>query len=307
MAKDHYQQLELSENATASEIKKQFRKLAKKYHPDRNKGKPDAEARFKEINEAYNTLKDEERRKEYDMMRKYGAHPGAFSGMGGRQGFSGASFDPSQFGGNFNFRTSHEGGIDGIEELLSQFFGGTGQFETAGQGRRRQPGPKRGADLVTTVQITFLESVSGVKKTIRLPGRSKSLSVKIPAGIADGGRVRLRGQGEPGLYGGKNGNLIVRVKVMQDKQFKRDGNDIYSSIDISFVEAIKGCRKPVNTLSKKVTLTIPAGTQPGTKLRLKGMGLNVSGKLGDQYVEVKVTIPTELTEKQRKIIEEWEE
>jgi DnaJ-class molecular chaperone len=130
--------------------------------------------------------------------------------------------------------------------------------------------------------------------------------VKIPKGIDDGGRVRLQGQGMPGLYGGRNGDLLIMVRVMPDQYFKREGNDVHTSVEVSFVEAIKGCRKEVRTLTKTVSLTIPPGTQPGTKMRLKGMGLEVGGLTGDQYVEVKVTLPTTLTEKQKKLIEEWE-
>jgi len=310
MAKDYYVTLGVGENATTEEIKKVYRKLAKKYHPDRNKGDKNAEARFKEVTGAYEVLKDEKKRAEYDMMRKYGAFAGgAHAGGFDPRDFCGLDFSQFGGGGRWTFRTGGAGspgdvhGFGNLEDIISSFLGGRGGggFESM-----RQAGPQRGADLVTRLQISFIEAVKGTRRIIRLPGVNRKLSVKIPAGIDDGGKVRLRGQGEPGLYGGRNGDLIIMVEVMPDQHFERKGNDIYSTIEILFTEAIKGCKKNVKTLTRTVSLTIPPGTQPGTKLRLKGMGLAVSGSKGDQYVEIKVTIPKTLTEKQRRLIEEWE-
>jgi len=163
-----------------------------------------------------------------------------------------------------------------------------------------------GGDVVTTVTIPFMEAVTGATKTLRSHGGGRTIRVKIPAGIEDGGKVRLKGQGQPGLYGGRPGDLIITVRVMPDQYFKREGNDIHTSVEISFIDAIKGCKREVRTLTRMVSLTIPPGTQPGTKLRLKGMGLEVGGRTGDQYVEIKVTLPQTLTEKQKRLIEEWD-
>ncbi|MCX6835614.1 MAG: J domain-containing protein [candidate division Zixibacteria bacterium] len=160
--------------------------------------------------------------------------------------------------------------------------------------------------MATTFAIPFMESVTGVTKTLRAGRGGKTIRVKIPAGIEDGGRIRVKGQGQPGLYGGRNGDLIIEVRVMPDQYFKREGNDVHTSVEVSFIEAIKGCKREVRTLTRTVSLTIPPGTQPGTKLRLKGMGLSVGNDTGDQYVEVKVTLPTTLSEKQKRLIEEWE-
>jgi DnaJ-class molecular chaperone len=195
--------------------------------------------------------------------------------------------------------------MEGWEDILSSILGRTGKsrFDFGQQAERN---PRKGNDLASEISISFMESVKGTTRMLSL-GRGKSrLRVKIPAGIEDGGRIRLAGQGEPGLYGGPNGDILITVRVMPDQQFTRKGNDIYSSVEISFIEAISGCKKNVATLSKTVSLTIPPGTQPGTMLRLKGQGLSVSGVQGDQYVEVKVSIPKNLTEKQRKMLEEWE-
>ncbi len=305
MARDYYVTLGVSENASTDEIKKAYRKLAKKYHPDRNKGDKKAEAKFKEATEAYETLKDRKKREEYDTMRRYGA----FAGGAQMGGFDSGGFGFSPFGGGsrWTFRTGGAGNVHGfgnLEDIISSFLGGGGRgdFDFT-----HQAGPQKGADLVSRLMISFIEAVKGTKRIIQLPGVNRKLSVRIPAGIDNGGKIRLRGQGEPGLYGGRNGDLIITVEVMPDQHFERKGNDIYSTVEVSFIEAIKGCRKQVKTLTRTVSLNIPPGTQPGTKLRLKGMGLSVGGVQGDQYVEVKVTIPKTLTEKQRRLLEEWGE
>ncbi|HWR84310.1 MAG TPA: J domain-containing protein, partial [Candidatus Deferrimicrobium sp.] len=169
--------------------------------------------------------------------------------------------------------------------------------------RRRVDG---GADLTVSLSISFMESVNGARRTIRIPETGKTLKVKIPAGIEDGGRIRLAGQGQPGPFGGDNGDLIITVRVMTDQQFERKGNDIYTTATISFKDAILGCRVNVKTLTKTVALTVPPGTQPGTKLRLKGQGLSVGESPGDLYVEIKVEIPKTLTEEQRRVLEGWD-
>ena len=137
-------------------------------------------------------------------------------------------------------------------------------------------------------------------------GTSKKLKVKIPKGIDDGGKIRLAGQGQPGYNGQRSGDLIITVRVMPDQNFERNGNDVYTSVKISFVDAIRGAKVLVKTLTKQVTLSVPAGTQPGTKMRLKGQGLAVGGKQGDLFVTIDVEIPKNLTDKQRKLLEDWE-
>ncbi|HUV30130.1 MAG TPA: J domain-containing protein [Acidobacteriota bacterium] len=312
MAKDYYKALGVSEDATLDEIKRQYRKLAKKHHPDHNKGDKDAEARFKDISEAYEVLKDENKRAEYDALRKYGAFAGATHAGGFDPGAFGGGFDFSPFGksGRWTFRSGGGAAPDDLGDLndilASLFSRGAGPAKGPGHEFGRQGGPRAGADLVARLTISFLEAVNGTTRMLSLPSSGKKLSVKIPAGIDDGGRIRLRGQGEPGLYGGPNGDLIVTVIVMPHQQFTRKGNDIYSSVEISFVEAVTGCSRQVKTLTKTVSLTIPAGTQPGTRLRLKGMGLAVGAVRGDQYVEVKVKIPKTLTARQRKLLEDFE-
>ena len=166
---------------------------------------------------------------------------------------------------------------------------------------------QKGADLTANLSISFMEAVNGTKRTITIGQTGKKLAVRIPKGIEDGGKIRLAGQGMPGPHGGNYGDLIITVHVMPDKTFERKGNDVYTSVTISFKEAILGCKVNVKTLTKTVALTVPPGTQPGTRMRLKGQGLAVTGSQGDLYVEIKVEIPKTLTEEQKKMLEEWEE
>lgn len=321
MANNYYEALGTTENASQDDIKQAFRKLAKKFHPDRNPGNKRAETKFKELSEAYDTLSDPQKRAQYDQQLKYGAFtgggPGSTGGpgMGGfGQGFGGGGggFDFNQFvnrrsgssrGGSQGFSSSGGNSFD-INEILAAMMGGS----SAGQGRStdfsgfgQQQQQASIPDVETEVAISFREALSGTSRQLQL-SNGKKLNVKIPPGINNGGKIRLSGQGQSVLYGGKAGDIIVKVSVMPDQKFERKGNDIYSKVEITFKDAILGTKATIDTLTKKIKLTIPAGTQPGTVMRLKGQGF--AG--GDQYVEIKVTIPTDLTDKQREIIEGWE-
>jgi len=310
LATDFYNVLGVKETASAEEIKKAFRALAKKYHPDRNKGKKDAEERFKEISEAYDTLSDPKKKSEYDVMRQYGAFGGAQGA--GQNPFGGAFRQSGPGGGRFEFRTSGGEDLGDIGDLFSQFFGGqTGQTSKS---RRRTRNPfgeessseSRGNDVQSEITISFMDAIKGATRLIALPD-GKKIRVKIPAGIEDGGKIRLAGQGQPGIFGGEPGDLIITVHIMTDQNFSRKGNDIYTSVVIPFTEAILGTKVNVKTLSKTVSLTVPPGTQPGTVLRLKGQGLSVNGEQGDLFVEIKVEIPKSLTPEQKKLLEKWDE
>lgn len=300
MARDFYEILGVSDSASPEDIKKQFRRLAKTYHPDRNKGSAEAEAKFKEISEAYETLSDSKKREEYDLIRRYGAHVGQGTGP-----FETGGYDSSPFGRRRTraTRVTPNGEGPDWDEILSEFFGGNDPLHRADHILRSAEEPQRGADITANLSVTFMESISGAKRMVSVHGRR--LAVKIPAGIDDGGRIRLAGQGRPGQQGGENGDLLITVHVMPDPRFKRKGTDIYSSVEIPFIDAIRGTRKEVATLTGAVALNIPAGTQPGALLRLKGQGLSMNGNHGDQYVEVKVIIPKDLTEKQKTLIEQW--
>jgi DnaJ-class molecular chaperone len=314
VSKDFYDILGVSESSTPDEIKKQFRKLALKYHPDRNQGDQAAENKFKTITEAYETLSDPKKKQEYDAMRKYGAFAGA--GTGGR-----GQADFSQFfrqgGGPGGFQTFRSGGLDGLEgfeDILSSLFGGgrgSGGFSFStggrqGRTRRQQQRQQRVPNLEASVTIAFMEAVRGTQRELSLQPIGTKLKVKIPAGIDSGGKIRLRGQGQPDPYTGKNSDLIITVKVMPDKDFERKGNDVYTKVKVSFKDAILGTKVDVKTLTKSVSLTLKPGTQPGTLMRLKGLGLAVGKTTGDCYVRIEVEIPTTLTDEQRKALEKWE-
>ncbi|MEA3296345.1 MAG: J domain-containing protein [candidate division Zixibacteria bacterium] len=317
MGKNYYDILGVSENTTTDEIKRSFRVLAKKYHPDRNHGNKAAEQKFKEISEAYDTLSDSKKKAEYDTMRKYGAFTGAGSSAG-TGGFGNGGFDFSQFfrqgngpqGGFQTFRTGGLGGQDGLEDILASFFGGGSPFkgrQSTGRrcGRRAKPHKPQNVNL--SMSISFREAALGTTRIISLSPSGRKLSVRVPAGIDNNGKIRLAGQGRPGINGSKNSDLIITVHIMPDQHFERKGNDVYTSAKMSFKQAILGCKVEVKTLSKTVSLSIPPGTQSGTVLRLKGLGLAVGDIQGDHYVRIEIEIPKTLTEKQRKLLEEWDE
>lgn len=302
MPNDFYKTLGLKDSATADEIRKAFRALAKKYHPDRNKGRKEAEERFKEISGAYDTLSDPKKKSEYDLMRQYGA----FDPSGHRPFGPGTYRHTGPDGASYEFHTSGSGGFANFQDLFSEFFGGkSGMSESDPFGSRHREG-STGADIHSEITITFMEAIKGVTRLLALSD-GKRLRVRIPAGIENGGKIRLAGQGQPGLFGGESGDLIITVHVLPDQQFSRKGNDIYTSVTVPFTDAILGTKVNVKTLTKTVSLTIPPGTQPGAKLRLKGQGLAVGNEQGDLFVEIKVEIPKELTLEQKKFLEKWGE
>ncbi len=320
MGKDFYQVLGVSESASPEEVKKAFRKLAKRYHPDRHHGDKAAEQKFKEVSEAYNTLSDKNKRAEYDTLRRYGAFAGAGAGQGrGGGGFGNGNVDFSQFfregsgprGGGFQtFRSSGIDGMDGFEDILASFFGGgfaSGGSRTKTGRRARQTRPQKKRHVNMSLTVSLREAAFGTTRKIRDSHTGRTLSVKIPAGIENGGKIRLAGQGRPDTFGGIGGDLILTVQVMPDQNFQRKGNDIHTSVGISFKQAVLGDKVQVKTLTKTVAVNIPAGTQPGTVLRLRGLGLAVGDARGDLYIRVDVTIPKTLTEQQRRILDDWPE
>ena len=369
-SKDFYKILGVSESADQDEIKKAYRKLAKSHHPDANPGDAQAAERFKEIGEAYSVLKDPEKRKQYDQMRKLGAF-----GLGGR-GRSGASQSRSAPGEpGFSFEDL-QGGFGNISDLFSSLFdlggkrGGAGGTEGS-----RNAGRERGHNVEYVVEIPFLTSVRGGKVSVDVaitedcatcggdgaaPGTSRrrcgecggsgtvsfgqggfavkrpcpacfgrgqipetpcpscggrgsvrqrrTIQIAVPAGVDTGSKVRLSGQGERGRGGGAPGDLIITFKVQPHRFFRRDGLDIHVTVPINIVQAALGSKVRVRTVSgKKVVLKIPPGTQSGTKFRVRGQGVRKGERTGDQLVEVSVTVPEELTDEERKAMEEFAE
>ena len=350
--RDYYEVLGVSKTATQDELKKAYRKLARKYHPDLNKDNEEAAEKFKECNEAYSVLSDDQKRAQYDQFGHAAFENG---GMGGGGGFGGAG----GFGGF---------GGSGMEDIFDMFCGGQG----GRGGSRAKSGPQRGADLRFDLEITFEEAAFGLEKEINLyrdetcdhchgegaePGskvescpecngtgyvrftqntmfgqmvnerpcsrckgegkiisepckecrgkgtvkRNKKLKVKIPAGVDNGSRLRVSGEGEAGAKGGPSGDLYVYLYVKPHKFFERDGTTVLCEVPINIVQATLGADIKVPTLDGQVTMKVPEGTQPGKVLRLKGKGIPSlrGGGRGDQLVRIKVVVPTKLSDKQK--------
>lgn len=360
-ARDYYEVLGVDRNATEDDIKKAYRKMARKYHPDLHKDDPTAADKFKEVNEAYQTLSDADKRAQYDQIG-HDAYEQAQKGGAGAGGFGG--FGQGGFGGFGGF--GGQGGFD-MGDIFDMF--------TGGAGRRQRNGPERGDDLRYDMEITLREAASGVKKTFSVkkeetcskchgsgaePGTEvetcphchgtgqerivrnspfgqmvnvttcrycggtgkiikqkcstchgtglqmveKKLEINIPAGADTGVRMRIAGEGNPGKRGGPAGDLYVYIYVKPDPNFERDGDDLYCKADISFPTAALGNTIKVLTLDNEVELKIPAGTQGGTRFRIKGAGmpkLRGSGK-GDLYVVVNVVVPRNLKGEQKEAL-----
>ena len=286
MAKrDYYEILGVSKNASDDEIKKAYRKLAVKYHPDKNPGDKEAEAKFKEINEAHDVLSDKQKRARYDQFGHAGVN-GSGNPFAGGNPFGGAG------GQSFNFDF---GG--GFEDILNNIFGGGSPF-----GSRR---PRRGDDYQVNVQISFEEAIFGTTATVDYNG--SDLKIKIPAGIDDGMSIRLRGKGGPAPQGGEPGDLYVRIHVKPHKTLTREGNIILSEEKISMVDAALGCEVEVETVDGRVIMKVPAGTQSGTPFKLSGHGVpfRADGDRGPHIVTIIVETPKNLSKKQKEILEEF--
>ena len=381
--KDYYQILGVGESATKEEIKKAYRRLAKKFHPDSNPGDARTTEKFKEINEAHEILSDPGKRKQYDDMRQF-----ARSGHGGGGSYQGFDMNDllGQFarGGGRGGRPSRGAAGGGAGETYTfNDIGGLGDlgsifssiFDQGGRFRQERRGPQPGEDLYAEAEVPFETAVKGGKTVIMIskndacdhcrgsgaePGSKvtkcpqcggsgmisvpqgqfavsrpcprcygrgeivsepctkcggsgqvsamKRLAVTIPKGVEDGGKIRLRGQGQPGGSGGSPGDLIITVNVAGDRFFKRKAANIYCDVKINLAQAVLGSKIRVRTVDdKKALLKIPAGTQPGTTFRLKGLGADLGGRVGDQLVTVNVEVPSTLDPESRKLFEKLAE
>ena len=306
-AKDLYKELGVPRDADASTIKQAYRKLAQQYHPDRNADDAKAEERFKQISAAYTVLSDEKRRRDYDEFGEIAIDPNfdadkarrAGPGFGG--GF-GQGFGGGGFGGGGDFSEAQGGGFGNIFEDL---FGG-------GQGGHT-PRAQKGADLETTLDLDFAEAVRGCEKRVDLdrpqPNGShkrETLTIRIPSGVDDGGRIRLAGKGGAGAQGGPAGDLMATVRVRPHRYLKRTHRDLGMEVPITVVEAIRGAKIEVPTLEGAVTLSVPAGSNGGSRLRLKGKGVPAGGgrEAGDLYVTLRIQVPGVLGEEQAQRLEE---
>jgi curved DNA-binding protein len=294
--KDYYKILGVSKSASPEEIKKAYRKLALKYHPDHNKGNNSAEAMFKEISEAYAVLRDPEKKKQYDMFGAEGFH-NKFTQEDIFKGFDlGSIFREFGFGG---------GGRG--QNPFAQMYGGTGGFGQGGRGFQGHNQGTKGQNLVYELPMTLEELCKPTSKTIayQIDGRQERVSVKVPAGIKGGQKLRLQGKGQPGLFGGPPGDLYVQIKELAHTSFRRENTDLYINQKIRFSDAVLGTEIEVPTIEQKILkLKIPPGTQDNAKFRLKGHGMplnNGSGK-GNAYLEINIEVPKKLTKKQKSLM-----
>lgn len=309
MEKDYYKILGVSKAATADELKKAYRKLALRYHPDRNKGNKASEEKFKEINEAYAVLSDPEKRKQFDT---FGSE--TFSQRFSQEDiFRGFDFSNvfREFGLGDLFGQAFSGGKGKKGFQYHYDFGGFGgsQFgqDFRSQGEIRQ----KGKDIVLELPVSLSEVLSGAEKVVSFTRnmQTEKVSVKIPAGIENGKKLRVAGKGEPGIQGGPAGNLYLKIRLEDHPRFRREGLNLILDIELPFSSIVLGSQVDVPTIDgKTLNLRIPPGTQANTRLRLKGFGLPApdnSGR-GDQFVRLTVKIPQKLTNKQIKIIQELE-
>ena len=309
--RDFYEVLGVGKNADKAEIKKAYFKLAKEFHPDRNKDNPEAADKFKEATAAYEVLSDPKQKELYDSYGHSGVDPNFQAGQGFGDGFAGFDFGNAA-GGNFHFH-SNSGSNQDIEDLFEAFFGGGGRS-------RRPRGPRRGADLQMRVNLSFQEAVFGSSKDLNLRYhvvengkqvlKSREVSVETPAGIDTGMNLRLQGQGAEGDPGAPRGNLMVQVIVEEDDYFHRDGFDVHTEAPISFVQAVLGGHVDVRTLNGVVEMKIPKGSQPDAKLLLRGKGiprLHGNGGRGNHIVHLKLEIPKKLSPRQEELLREFDE
>lgn len=299
--KDFYKVLGVQKDVSEAELKKAYRKLARKYHPDSNPGDAKAEATFKEISEAYAVLSDPDQRAEYDQIRAMGSGSARFSAGGGQS----AGFEDvfSMFGqGRGGARTQTAGNFDDFFASFEPGGFGSGRFGQPTGGFRGFGGPQRGADVTARTTIDFVTATKG--ETITLQSEDgKPFKVKIPAGVADGQKVRLRGRGRPSPDGGESGDIVVQVSVRPHPVFVRDGLNLRVTVPVTFTEAALGATIEVPTLGgDPVRLRVAPGTPSGRVLRVKGRGVSTSKGTGDLLAEVQVAVPSHLDEAAREAL-----
>jgi DnaJ-class molecular chaperone len=314
-----YDVLGVTAKASAADIKKAYRRLAKKLHPDANKNDPKTAAKFSEINSAYEIVGDEEKRKAFDSgaidaegkprfqgFEGFGGHPGARSGPGQGAGFESFTFGPEgvRRGGG----RGGAGGFSGFEDILSNVFGGgrAGARPGFGGGFAAEDLATAGRDVAGAVTISLEDIARGAKARVQLP-TGKEIEVKIPAGLSDGQQIRLKGQGMPGAGGGPAGDALITVHIAPHPYFKVEGADLRVDIPITLYEAVLGGKVRVPTLEGAVDLAMPANTNTGRTFRLKGKGLPSKSGHGNLFATVRIVLPNEPDEALEALMREWRE
>ncbi|MFC3562128.1 DnaJ C-terminal domain-containing protein [Pedobacter jamesrossensis] len=286
---DYYKILEIKKDASADEIKKAYRKLARKYHPDLNPNNEEANKKFQQINEANEVLSDADKRKKYDQYGQNWQHADQFNSQRQKRPQGGGGFGGGFSGGDF-------GGSD-FSDFFSSMFGGGGS-------RSSSRSPFKGQDFTTELNLNLLDAYTTHKQTLNING--KQVRINIPAGVENGQKIKLPGYGAPGANNGPAGDLFITFNIAEHSKFKRKGNDIYLQETVDLYTAILGGEKIVETLNGKVKLTIPAGTQPDTTLRLKGKGFPIYKKethFGDLYIKWQIKLPTNLNAQEKELFE----
>ena len=299
--KDYYKVLGVGRSATQDEIKKAFRKLAVKYHPDKNPGDKAAEEKFKEITEAYEVLGKEDSRKKYDELganwKQY--ENAGFGGRGGFQGFGGQGFGASGFSEFFERFFGGQGGRGGFD------FGNIGGFGNFG-GRRGRSRAMKGQDMTASLNLTLREAYFGSQRLINIG--SQTIKVSIKPGVKDGQTLRVKGKGNPGVNGGENGDLLMKINIAKDNEYQRDDDDLIKNINVDVYTAILGGKIPVETMKGTVNVPIKPQTQNNSMLRLKGLGMPHYGQEGEGVLLLKVqlSLPKKFSEKELELIRQAE-
>ncbi|MDP3556583.1 MAG: J domain-containing protein [Bacteroidota bacterium] len=289
---DYYKILELNKNASEADIKKAYRKLARKYHPDLNPNDVNANKKFQQINEANEVLSDPEKRKKFDKYGKDWKHADEFEKAGQQRSQSGGGFSSHQ-GGGANFSE------DDYSDFFESMFGG--------QGRRRGGGAVkyRGQDFNAELHLDLRDVYTTHKQTLTVNG--KSIRLTIPAGVENGQVIKIPNHGGEGVNGGPNGDLYITFSISNNTNFKREGNNLYCDVDLDIYSAVLGGEITIDTFDGKVKLPVKPETQNGTKVKLKGKGFPVykkEGEFGDLFVTYKIRIPTNLSDKEKELFQE---
>lgn len=299
---DYYKTLGVAKNASADDIKKAYRKLARKLHPDVNPNDKEAHKKFQQINEAHEVLSDPEKRKKYDQYGENWKHADQYEqarkqqgqqsggGFGGFEGFGGG------FGGGDEY-TYSSGDEGSFSDFFESLFGGGG-----GSRGRRSQAKYRGQDYNAELQLSLKDAYATHKQTLTVNG--KNVRITIPAGVENGQQIKLKGYGSPGANGGPNGDLFITFVIPNEPELKREGNNLYKTEDLDLYTALLGGEKTIDTMGGKIKLKVAPETQNGAKVRLKGKGFPVykkEGQFGDLYITWNIKLPTNLTEKQKEL------